>query len=621
MALRNRLEIAAFLVAQVVLCCPQPQIPSKNLDKTTRQNVAAEAAEGSPGRATQTVAEAVQSGDKDAVLKALIEPIAPSDFFGSVLERAPHHLKRAASHHEGLFTDFAPDDVEGLLSFVRRCKSVSMTAPGGPLRMMEDISFPDHGHLGGTRKAHWPELHDEDLDEQFALNVSIVLNGLNYRTQGVAKLVLLLEAAFEMSAAANLYHTPPGGQALELHYDPTEVFVLQLAGRKRWTVAAPLVPVPRKEDTILDSTLITLDAVDVLMDITMEPGDLLYMPRGTLHFATNPVDGGAAPSTHLTLAIAVDFWHSFEAALHVHLMRLWRPGMITKSTAPDVTAVLEEDVPTTMHPLAPQAYEVPAALLLHAAIRVWANQPPARLRRTGLIGATGDYAMAHRMFAELCRSRPTIDDTLEGMRLWDANMTETSERGLGSVISVARDLDCLKENPDRESALEWQALVSLYDVITYVHDDDDEYYDDRESGGGDGRWAGDDDDTDDDEDEGDDYEYNDSGADTDRGSTSGSEQTSPARRSLSKRHVQLAREVMNKAWDIFCSAETEDPEAQWRPVFAHLLHLERVRRSVGQSDWLKRLRAHNVDLDAETLHLINRQHVHTADTKKSSPAS
>lgn len=53
---------------------------------------------------------------------------------------------------------------------------------------------------------------------------------LQYRTQGVAKLVLLLEAAFEMSAAANLYHTPPGGQALELHYDPTEVFVLQLGG-------------------------------------------------------------------------------------------------------------------------------------------------------------------------------------------------------------------------------------------------------------------------------------------------------------------------------------------------------------------------------------------------------
>ena len=40
----------------------------------------------------------------------------------------------------------------------------------------------------------------------------------------------------------NLYHTPPGRAAFPLHYDTTEIIVLQLAGRKDWALYGPAVP-------------------------------------------------------------------------------------------------------------------------------------------------------------------------------------------------------------------------------------------------------------------------------------------------------------------------------------------------------------------------------------------
>ena len=43
---------------------------------------------------------------------------------------------------------------------------------------------------------------------------------------------------------ANAYVTPPSSRGFSAHYDVHDVFVLQLAGRKRWTVYAPVHPGP-----------------------------------------------------------------------------------------------------------------------------------------------------------------------------------------------------------------------------------------------------------------------------------------------------------------------------------------------------------------------------------------
>jgi hypothetical protein len=80
---------------------------------------------------------------------------------------------------------------------------------------------------------HWPELHREDLEHQLSGDVSIVLNGMQHRSKAVASLAILLERALKLKVSVNMYHTPAAGQAFALHYDATEVIVIQLGGFPR----------------------------------------------------------------------------------------------------------------------------------------------------------------------------------------------------------------------------------------------------------------------------------------------------------------------------------------------------------------------------------------------------
>ena len=42
----------------------------------------------------------------------------------------------------------------------------------------------------------------------------------------------------------NAYITPPENQGFAAHYDTHDVFVLQVAGSKRWTIHAPVLEHP-----------------------------------------------------------------------------------------------------------------------------------------------------------------------------------------------------------------------------------------------------------------------------------------------------------------------------------------------------------------------------------------
>ena len=51
---------------------------------------------------------------------------------------------------------------------------------------------------------------------------------------------------------ANAYVTPPQNQGFDDHYDVHDVFVLQVAGRKRWSIHAPVHPAPLRNQPWTD---------------------------------------------------------------------------------------------------------------------------------------------------------------------------------------------------------------------------------------------------------------------------------------------------------------------------------------------------------------------------------
>jgi len=111
-----------------------------------------------------------------------------------------------------------------------------------------------------------------------------------------------LEDFFGSNVGSNLYITPPKCQGLAPHYDTVDVFVCQVEGSKTWRLHRGG---KIEQHPIVDSGDLPND-VDVigplLKEVRMEEGDFLYLPRGTVHYATANEKG----SVHITISTYQD---------------------------------------------------------------------------------------------------------------------------------------------------------------------------------------------------------------------------------------------------------------------------------------------------------------------------
>lgn len=108
-----------------------------------------------------------------------------------------------------------------------------------------------------------------------------------------------LQEYFHCMVGANAYLTPANSQGFAPHYDDIEAFVLQIEGKKRWRVYAPRTPdevLPRNSSQNFNEA----EVGEPILDTVLEPGDLLYFPRGFIHQA-HTVKG--AHSLHITLSV------------------------------------------------------------------------------------------------------------------------------------------------------------------------------------------------------------------------------------------------------------------------------------------------------------------------------
>jgi hypothetical protein len=136
-----------------------------------------------------------------------------------------------------------------------------------------------------------------------------VIQGLHLNRSETATFCRALEGALGHPVQANAYYTPRGSQGLAVHHDTHDVFVLQIAGEKRWLVYEPVLELPLKEQRYRRELG---DPGEPVVDTVLRPGDTLYLPRGWLHEArTSDVD-----SLHLTVGINVYTWlDAFRDAL------------------------------------------------------------------------------------------------------------------------------------------------------------------------------------------------------------------------------------------------------------------------------------------------------------------
>lgn len=148
-------------------------------------------------------------------------------------------------------------------------------------------------------------------------------------------LLSLMELEFGCMVGANAYLTPAGkAQGFAPHYDDIEAFLLQLEGSKRWRVYAPLetaATLPRVSSEDFTRT----ELGNPVLDVTLERGDALFLPRGWIHEAVTSPD---ECSLHLTLS-------SMQQWAWADLMELVLPEALEASIATPDTTLLREGLP------------------------------------------------------------------------------------------------------------------------------------------------------------------------------------------------------------------------------------------------------------------------------------
>ncbi|GIL85103.1 hypothetical protein Vretimale_9964 [Volvox reticuliferus] len=250
-------------------------------------------------------------------LQFLIAPTAASTFTSEYWERKPLHIP--ANEERKKFFD-------GLFNFDELCKMSDALEAGAMLLMDQDpgpkgdaLSFEDDvddamvraigplmfgrdvvavRYIDGERETLSAEFADSDTLRSLYKSSSATLQ-LHQPQRFVNKLwrlVAALEAQAGCLVGCNAYLTPASGQGLAPHHDDVELFVCQTQGAKKWRLYKPLngFELPSK----CSGDLPQEDLGDPILEVTMQPGDVLYVPRGTVHQAVAQEEG----SCHLTIS-------------------------------------------------------------------------------------------------------------------------------------------------------------------------------------------------------------------------------------------------------------------------------------------------------------------------------
>lgn len=211
-------------------------------------------------------------------------------------------------------------------------------------------------HLGMLPNPHYSI---DEITKHFHYGgFSVVIDRMHRRWGSIATQARRLEEELNsIKIGVNMYLTPevvlesetdtdkrsPTRQGFEPHWDWMDVIVIQLAGRKKWSVAnEPTVYLShkdRKRKPTKEELVYYVQSPARFSEFTLCPGDALYIPRGHIHNASTvlfddlasngPLDHCPAsnaemakllswhgPSLHLTFGVEQGCEGSLESLLH-----------------------------------------------------------------------------------------------------------------------------------------------------------------------------------------------------------------------------------------------------------------------------------------------------------------
>lgn len=220
-------------------------------------------------------------------LEWLINPVSKETFFNQHWEKQPLVVRRGQPDYFAFLLSL--DDVDHAIT------TLNLNYPNITLKNVDrNVRASDYTARNGA-------LDVAAVYQLFHEGSTVVLAFLDTVIPSLTSVCRGLEKELCFPLQANAYLTPGRAQGAKYHYDTHDVFVLQIAGSKRWTMYGTPVELPLSSQDF-DPKVHERGAPS--MDFVLSPGDLAYIPRGVVHDARSSDD----LSLHITLGVLSYRW-------------------------------------------------------------------------------------------------------------------------------------------------------------------------------------------------------------------------------------------------------------------------------------------------------------------------
>jgi ribosomal protein L16 Arg81 hydroxylase len=227
------------------------------------------------------------AADAQGIYRWVIDPMTPDEFQSRYYERAVCVIRRDdASHFDTLLSIDHLDRV--LTTGLARHPEINLVQNEKTITTSEYVD--DSGRVDPVRATRL-----------FRQGATIIFTHLHQRIPSLGRLCEGLGRVFSSRMQTNIYLTPPRAQGFAPHWDTHDVFILQIAGTKHWTIYDTKIPLPLQNQAF-DRTVDTPGPVS--MEFVLGPGDTCYIPRGAIHAAKSSDD----TSLHITTGLIAFNW-------------------------------------------------------------------------------------------------------------------------------------------------------------------------------------------------------------------------------------------------------------------------------------------------------------------------
>jgi len=253
----------------------------------------------------------------------IIAPVTEEEFFEDFYDRrflhvpAPQPGKFADVMSWNIFTDMLNMTAIWSPTSLGVCLDTKMIPPEQYCRQAVDRNSQPSLQPDAQKVKSW-----------LRRGASLVANDVDTLWPGTAAAADALERRLGGKAQSNLYCSWQQHQAFDTHFDTHDVFALHCEGEKVWRIFEGRLdkPIANAAFKNLGAEYHNEHCGAVAAEITLRPGDLLYIPRGQYHDALASSDGAIHLAFGMTHIIGIDVLSLlFEQAMADPLFRTNAP--------------------------------------------------------------------------------------------------------------------------------------------------------------------------------------------------------------------------------------------------------------------------------------------------------